>query len=127
MKSRLGLMSLVVALLFGVGVVWADEPDEHAQPAEEHHEEHAQPAEEHHEAAADEDHHEAAAEQDYDDDDQEAPTDPFDEDGDGVVEPDELETKKEFEEAYRDIPDAPDENALDARPEDSELKPSLTV
>jgi len=126
MKSRLGLVSLVIALLFGFGVVWADESDEHheaehheAQPAE-HHEDHAQPADEgeHHEAAA--------AEQDSDDDD-EAPTDAFDEDGDGVVEPDELETKKEFEEAYSDIPDAPDEGALDARPEDSELKPSLTV
>jgi len=160
MTSRLGLLSLVVACLFGVGVVWADEPDEHheaehhdqpaaeehhedhaAPAAEEHHEDHAQPAaehhEEHHEAAAEE-HHEAAAEEHHeaaaehadandDADDDEAPTDAFDEDGDGVVEPDELETKKEFEAAFDDIPDAPDEAALDARPEDGELKPSLTV
>jgi hypothetical protein len=171
MKSRLGVLTLAVALVFGLGVAWADDDDDgaggdhHATPAAEHHE--AAPAErhdadkaEHHEAApaehheadkaddkdhdgkADHDddkaehhddgeHHEAAAQHDDDDadadDDDDRPTDAFDEDGDGVVEPDELEIKKEFQEAFDDIPDEPDEEALDNRPEDNELAPSMTV
>jgi hypothetical protein len=51
----------------------------------------------------------------------------FDEDGDGVVEPDEAELKAEFEAAFADIPDEVDDAALDARPDASALLPSLDV
>ncbi|MDX2090282.1 MAG: hypothetical protein SFX73_20650 [Kofleriaceae bacterium] len=55
------------------------------------------------------------------------PTDPFDADGDGVIEPDEIEDRKEFAEFFDDIPNEPDDKALDARPETEELKPSITI
>ena len=55
------------------------------------------------------------------------PTDPFDEDGDGVLEPDEIADRKEFSEYFDDIPNQPDDAALDKRAEDSELVPSIDV
>jgi hypothetical protein len=55
------------------------------------------------------------------------PTDPFDEDGDGVLEPDEIADRKEFAEYFDDIPNQPDDAALEGRPEDAELKPSISV
>lgn len=55
------------------------------------------------------------------------PTDPFDADGDGKLEPDEIADRKEFAEVFDDIPNEPDEAALDARAEDAELAPSMTV
>ncbi|MDX2089295.1 MAG: hypothetical protein SFX73_15680 [Kofleriaceae bacterium] len=55
------------------------------------------------------------------------PTDPFDADGDGVVSPDEVTDRKEFAEFFDDVPNEPDAAALEQRPEDAELKPSMTV
>src|SRR5215203_4962532 len=55
------------------------------------------------------------------------PTDPFDSDGDGVMEPDEIADRKEFAEFFDDIPNEPDDAALEARPEDAELMPSISV
>lgn len=55
------------------------------------------------------------------------PTSPFDEDGDGVMSPDEIADRKEFSEFFDDIPNEPDDKALEARPNDAELKPSVTV
>jgi hypothetical protein len=55
------------------------------------------------------------------------PTDPFDADGDGVVSPEEIADRKEFAEFFDDIPNEPDAAALEQRPEDAELKPSMTV
>jgi hypothetical protein len=54
------------------------------------------------------------------------PTDPFDADGDGVVSAEELADRKEFEAEGADIPDDVDPAALDKRPEDAELAPSIT-
>lgn len=65
------------------------------------------------------------AEEEFDEDD--PPTDPFDSDGDGVVEPDEIEERKEFQAEFGDIPDDVDDSALEKRSEDAELRPSLTV
>jgi hypothetical protein len=48
-------------------------------------------------------------------------------DGDGVVEADELAEEKEYDEAYAGIPDEVNDDVLDARPEDAELGPSITV
>ncbi len=50
-----------------------------------------------------------------------------DHDCDGSIEPDEIAQEKEFDEAFADIPNTVNDDALDARPEDSELLPSLTV
>jgi hypothetical protein len=55
------------------------------------------------------------------------PTDPFDSDGDGKLEEDEIADRKEFAEFFDDIPNAPDEAALDKRAEDAELVPSISV
>jgi hypothetical protein len=55
------------------------------------------------------------------------PTSPFDEDGDGVMSPEEIADRKEFGEYFDDIPNEPDDKALEARPNDAELKPSVTV
>nr|MDQ3370687.1 hypothetical protein [Myxococcota bacterium] len=55
------------------------------------------------------------------------PTDPFDQDGDGTISEDEIAQRKEFAEFFADIPNEPDLAALEARPEDAELKPSMTV
>jgi hypothetical protein len=55
------------------------------------------------------------------------PTDPFDADGDGKLEPDEIADRKEFAEYFDDIPNEPDAKALDSRPEDAELVPSISV
>ena len=55
------------------------------------------------------------------------PTSPFDEDGDGVMSPEEITDRKEFSEFFDDIPNEPDDKALEARPNDAELKPSVTV
>jgi len=68
-----------------------------------------------------------AQEEDYDPED--PPTDPWDEDGDGVVEEDERALRAESEAAFADIPDDVDDDALEARGanEDTELVPSLDV
>ena len=50
-----------------------------------------------------------------------------DHDCDGTVEPDEVADEKEFSEAFADIPNTVTDDALDRRPEASELLPSLTV
>ena len=55
------------------------------------------------------------------------PTDPFDADGDGKMEPDEIADRKMFAEYFDDIPNAPDDKALEARPDASELMPSIDV
>ncbi len=55
------------------------------------------------------------------------PTSPFDEDGDGVMEPDEIADRKEFGEFFDDVPNEPDDKALEARANDTELQPSVTV
>jgi hypothetical protein len=48
-------------------------------------------------------------------------------DGDGVVEADELAEEKEFDTAFADIPDEVSDAALDKRPDDANLEPSITV
>ena len=113
--------------------------EHHAGSAEEHHDGSAAPAAEHHEAPAEEhhapaeEHHAATAHPDDApvvgsvDEDGEVVTDPFDEDGDGKLEPEELADKQGFEAAFKDIPNEPDEAALEARPEEDNLKPSMTV
>ncbi len=50
-----------------------------------------------------------------------------DADGDGVVEADEAADAKEFDAAFDDIPDVINDDALDARAEESELVPSLDI
>ncbi|MBL0215119.1 MAG: hypothetical protein IPQ07_14685 [Myxococcales bacterium] len=55
------------------------------------------------------------------------PTSPFDEDGDGKMSPEEIADRKEFGEFFDDIPNQPDAKALESRPNDSELKPSISV
>jgi len=64
------------------------------------------------------------SEEEFDADD--PPTDPFDGDGDGVVEPDEIATRKEFLEAFKDVPNEPDPEALATRSDSLELVPSLS-
>jgi hypothetical protein len=108
----------------------------HEGSAEEHHEGAAAPAEVHHEgSAAPAEHHQGAPAEHHEDgpaagtvdDEGEVVTDPFDEDGDGKMEPEELADKQGFEAAFKDIPSEPDEAALEARPEEDNLKPSMTV
>ncbi|MCX5742597.1 MAG: hypothetical protein NT062_08885 [Proteobacteria bacterium] len=65
------------------------------------------------------------AEEGYDPED--PPTDPWDEDGDGTVEPDEVALRAESEAAFKDIPDDVDDAALEARSELTELMPSIDV
>ncbi|MBA3459027.1 MAG: hypothetical protein H0T46_03635 [Deltaproteobacteria bacterium] len=55
------------------------------------------------------------------------PTSPFDQDGDGVMSAEEIAERKEFGEFFDDIPNQPDDKALEARADDSELKASMTV
>jgi hypothetical protein len=122
-----------VAVVLGFGQVRADDDHPAEAPGE-------APAEEHHEAAA-EDHHEAAAEDHHagdpehheasarpSDDEDEVPYTKFDADGDGKADP---ELEKEYDEATGGMSDTIDtdavDKALDARPEDAELKPSMTV
>jgi hypothetical protein len=111
--------------------------DEHPAAPAEHHEdpaEHHEDPAEHHDSAQHEDtaehhdsaqHHEAPAAAD---EDEEVPYTKFDGDGDGKEDP---ALKKEYEEAMEGISDVIDtdavDKALDARPEDAELKPSMTV
>lgn len=113
------------------GSAEAGSAEHHEGSAVEHHEgsaveHHEGSAVEHHEgSAAPIEHHEAAAA--LEDEDGDPITDPFDEDGDGKLEPEELADKKEFEDAFKDIPSEPDEAALEARPAETDLKPSMTV
>jgi hypothetical protein len=51
----------------------------------------------------------------------------WDADGDGNVEPDEVAFQKEYSEAFADVPDVINDDALDARPDDKELLPSMSV
>ncbi|MFN0249748.1 MAG: hypothetical protein ACKV2T_22895 [Kofleriaceae bacterium] len=55
------------------------------------------------------------------------PTDPFDADGDGKVDAEEIADRKEFAEFFDDIPNQPDDKALEARPNDKELMPSVDI
>ena len=55
------------------------------------------------------------------------PTDPFDADGDGKVDADEIADRKEFAEFFDDVPNQPDDAALEQRPEDAELVPSISI
>jgi hypothetical protein len=55
------------------------------------------------------------------------PTSPFDQDGDGVMSAEEIAERKEFGEYFDDIPNAPDDKALEARANDTELRPSMTI
>src|SRR5574337_2025678 len=132
MRQRVGLVAIVLfaGLVFGYGRV-------SAQPAEEPHEGSAEPHEvapegEHTAPAPEADHHEApapAVEAEQGEGDFEAPppavgqldeegevvTDPADEDGDGVVEPEEIADSKEFQEDFAGIPPVVDEAALEKR------------
>lgn len=129
MRKRLGLV-VTVAVLSWFGRAHAQEEGSAEPP----------PAEEHHEAPAAEPHHDAPAVEHHDaaehhaepavgsiDDDGEVVTDPFDEDGDGVVEPEELADKAEWDADFKDIPAEPDEAALEHRAKDKNLLPSMTV
>ena len=109
----------------------APEPEHHedssgsgaAAPVVEHHEDgsgSAEPVAAHHEETAGPD--TAVAE----DADGEPVTDPFDEDGDGKLEPEEIADKEGFKAAFAGIPEEPDEAALEARPADKDLVPSLS-
>ena len=139
MRERAGLVVVLafVGVVLGFGQLRADdeapaEADHHeAQPEAEHHE--TQPAEaEHHEQAGE--HHEeagGAAEADRDDADDEhdaRPYNKFDLDGDGKADP---ELEKEYEADFAGIPATIDTDAVDkeleSRPEDQEMKPSMTV
>ncbi len=136
----------VLFIVLGGGLAHADDGSGSATEPEEHHEgsatatpeahpaEHEAPAPEHHEAPAPE-HHEAPApvaveaHEAEELDPEDPPTDPYDEDGDGVVEPDEVAAREEDKAAFADIPDDVDDAALEARGKDplTELKASLTV
>ena len=55
------------------------------------------------------------------------PTSPFDQDGDGVMSAEEIAERKEFGEFFDDIPNQPDDKALEARDDARELEPSMTI
>ncbi len=55
------------------------------------------------------------------------PTDFFDADGDGKLEPDEAAGRQAFADFYDDIPNEITDDALDARPEDAEMVASISV
>jgi hypothetical protein len=67
------------------------------------------------------------AAEDAEDEEDEPPYVEYDTDGDGIVEADEAAFEKEYEAAFADIPDVIDDDALDARPDATELTPSLSV
>ena len=60
-------------------------------------------------------------------DEEDPPTDPFDADGDGKLEEDEITDRKEFAEYFDDIPNEVTDDALDTRPEDAELVASISI
>ena len=145
-----------VGVVLGFGKLWAEDepvapteehheaepPTEQAEQPAEHHEAEPptadQPAEpEHHEAEAPAEHHEVAEPSDADehhdadaadDDDDGVKYSKFDLDGDGK--PD-LALEKEYEADMEGIPATIDtaevDRELDARPQDAELKPSMSV
>ena len=55
------------------------------------------------------------------------PTDPFDADGDGKIEEDEKALRAEFADFFDDIPNLPDDAALEARAPNAEMTPSISV
>jgi len=55
------------------------------------------------------------------------PTDPFDADGDGKIEEDEKALRAEFADYFHDIPNMPDDAALEARDPSAEMAPSISV
>ena len=62
-----------------------------------------------------------------DSEEEDPPTDPFDADGDGTIEPDEISDRAAFAAFFDDIPNTPDDKALEARPNDTELKGSIDI
>jgi hypothetical protein len=133
-RISLAILSAFSCLLLRVGLVGADDhPDDHHDGSAErrdgehkdgeHHDAEHKDGEhkdaEHHDAAAE--YHEADAEADAD----EVPYQEFDADGDGQMEPDEVADAKELKDLEKDMPHEVVEGALDKRPDDSELKPSI--
>ena len=97
-----------------------------AAPVAEHHE----PAHDPREGTAadpDKDHDGIPDTQEEDYDAGDPPTDPYDDDGDGVVSAEELALEAEDKADFADIPDDVDEKTLDGRHGDDELKPSLSI
>jgi hypothetical protein len=62
-----------------------------------------------------------------DSEEEDPPTDPFDADGDGVIEPDEVADRAAFAAYFDDIPNQPNDAALEARPEATELKGTIDI
>jgi len=58
---------------------------------------------------------------------EDAPTDPFDVDGDGQLEADEIADRKEFAEYFDDIPNEVTDDVLDTRDEAAELTASMSI
>jgi hypothetical protein len=102
--------------------------EHHDQPAEgEHHDEHAADAEHHEDHDAEAEHHEEHA-ADSDSDEEDVPYNKFDIDGDGTADP---AVEKEYTETFVGVSEDIDSDKVDAeleaRPEDSELKPSISI
>jgi hypothetical protein len=122
-------MVWILGLILGFGTARAE-----GEAAGEHHD--GATATEHQGEADPRSHHDQAAASDAadrdddgdDDADGEAPYDQFDVDGDGKAD---HELKREYEEAFAGIPQTIDTGAvdqeLDARPEDKQLLPSITI
>lgn len=62
-----------------------------------------------------------------DSEEEDPPTDPFDADGDGKLEPEEIADRAAFAAFFDDIPNTPDDKALEARPDATELTPSIDI
>jgi hypothetical protein len=144
MRQRVGLVVVLafIGLVLGFGQVRADGEEEHGEAAEHHEaaaraEDHGEAAE-HHDAEAHRDAAEAgetaeagaaAAADDADDDGEpQVAYNKFDLDGDGKADP---ALEKEYDEAMEGIPATIDtdkvDEALDERPADAELKPSISA
>ena len=116
----------VLFIVLGVGVARADDGSGSATAP--HHEGSGAavvaPSEDHHEESGS-----GSGSEPDELDPEDPPTDPYDEDGDGVVEPDETALAVEDKAAFADIPDDVDDAALEARGKDplTELTASMTV
>jgi hypothetical protein len=60
-------------------------------------------------------------------DEEDPPTDPFDTDGDGTIDEEEAQHRKEFVGLFKDIPNEPDAQAVGKRTGDKAMVPSLSV